>query len=308
MAKSTESENSFIPSDPKVAALFAEFSSLDKSMYEPYLIANALDIAFSSGSLAIFLSDCTVSTTRVTSTGIGKTPSQKQNRVLEKSSVLNSSLGYLANTLKDKGVDTEFWVYIGDDDYKYSVSTEFDITHTEIKIALEDQIAWIGQTLKTRLKPYGATAIVEGWLAQEETHPEILETRTQFFNSISNLLKSNNLPENIKKRLDIFVNYRKELLNGSSLPVRDDLILDLAIHELTSLVVQGAYAPLLIQIAKPDIPIIFANSYPYLNTQFLEDEVFRFGQKINPVFPSYGTIHVPGRRPESRNYDRRPRG
>lgn len=288
-------QNEQLNQSEAISYLMHEVRLVDKKIYDPQLIEHAFQQALNSGQIGFFILDCAVAYSDAKSSGIGKIPSKTQKKVLEKSSVVtkSTSLSYLASTINHVGVQSNFWTFIGDDDYKYSVTPEYGIDNKDVKTSLLNQVNWIKSALEQKLKGLNAEINVSGWLEQEKKFQEIEQFRTKVYQTVTDLHYHGRLPQNIAQRFKVFHDFRKDLLKRSYYFNFDqDLVLRLALEELTSLITQGAYAASVIRASYPGMPLIFLNTFPDHEMQVLEDDVLRFGRVLNPTLPQYGTIHL----------------
>lgn len=280
-------------------ATFRSLRRLDQFMYDSDAIQAGLDVAFSGvGKIGIFLLDCISADLAVTKTGIGKTPIREKQGILERSALVyqTDSIVYLIKTLKSAGLNVYVWNFLGDDDFKYSVSPEYTVDNEQVANLLKKQIELIGNHLVTNLASADSVT-VKGWLSCEEDSPELKANRDALHQVTVDGLKTGVLPEKFLQRLSIFVQYRKELLQQAGLYSHDydPLINKLAIEEMTSFACQGHSAPQVIHKIEPTMPLIFANSFPNLHTQTLDDVCLRIGNSVGGLAAySYGTIHLPG--------------
>lgn len=283
----------------EVADIVKALRKIDGFMYGSAYIKTALDQAFSSGGeIGIFMLDCIVADQIATESGIGKVPLTDLEEVVTKSSLIAQfgSIKYIIESLRNKGLDVSLWTFIGDDDFQYSVSPDYSVANPTVKQALSEQTQALKSNLQLEATTLGASAHVDGWLLQEATHPEILQIRDILFSEICAGLNNSTLPDKVKQRFGSFVNWRTTLVSEAGIDPTslEKLIWQQAAQELTSFVSQGYLAPKVIDKLKPRLPLIFANTFPDVGTQHLDDECIRFGQKLGLSGYQYGTIHLPG--------------
>ncbi len=281
---------------PEVMDTVKAFKKIDV-MYDSDAIKSSLDHAFTVGKVGILVLDCIVAAQIATQTGIGKVPLADVEEAAAQSSLISQVGGikYLAETLSTKGLGVSVWTFLGDDDFKYSVSPSYSSEKPEVKSALNNQISALGGNLHSELAPLGVETVTNGWLSQEDSWPELLDVRTTMHDSITTGLESGSLPPKVLQRLNSFINWRNQLVyeSGFDPDQYSDLIKQQAIQELTSFAFQGHSAPDVIHKTNPDLPLIFANTYPSMGIQQLDDECVRLGKTYGLEGYKYGTIHLP---------------
>jgi hypothetical protein len=249
------------------------------------------------GKVGILVLDCIVAAQIATQTGIGKVPLADLEAVAHSSLISQfGGIKYLAETLSSKGLGVSVWTLLGDDDFKYSVSPSYSVDKPEVKSALNNQISALGGNLQSELSSLEVEAITKGWLSQEDSWPEFFDARATLHHGITSGLESGSLPPKVLQRLNSFINWRNQLVYDSGFDPSQysDLINQQAVQELTSFAFQGHSAPDVIQKTNPDLPLIFANTFPSMGIQQLDDECVRLGKTFGLEGYKYGTIHLPG--------------
>jgi hypothetical protein len=296
-----EKEKNLSASDllhPKdVMKLASAIRKIDGFWFDGNCIKRALDGAFAQGELGIFSLDCLVSRSAASTSGIGKVPLTDKKAVLNNSGIVYQldSLKYLFGELKDVGLKAALWVFLGDDDWVYSVSRDYSLDNPEVKKAINDQIGVLGNHLSDELSSLGVDVRVSGWLSVEQSL-NLLNSRARLLKEIQETLPHGTLPTKVTKRLSQLVQQREQLLEieDADSPGLRALAAQQAVQELTSFVLQGLYAPSAVHHKTQKTPLIFVNSYPELATQFLDDECLRLGLHLGFTGYPYGTIHLPG--------------
>ncbi|MDD3648458.1 MAG: hypothetical protein PHS44_08255 [Candidatus Dojkabacteria bacterium] len=263
----------------------------------------ALEAAQEKGEIVMFSLDCTVATPEATQSGIGKFPSIDPVQIRDTFGPFYQydTLAYIGEVLSDPtgiGADVHFVVFLHDEDYLYSVSPEFSFQSTATYQALQIQHQIIAGELESQMQGHFSSLSVQSWASIELSHPEIGNSRLKIVETLQTLYLQGALPLHISKQLEAFIFWRKELLAGLAVDFPDSgsVIFDQAVQELASIVLQGYYAPVVIQGLYPDVPIIMVNTFPDLRAQFLDDHSLSFGQVcLGADLPiPYGIVHAPG--------------
>lgn len=282
----------------QVAETVKVLRKIDGFMYDSLAIKAALDQAFSTGEIGVFMLDCIVADQVATEGGIGKVPLSDLGEVVAKSPLIAQfgSIKYIIETLKSKGLDVSIWAFIGDDDFQHSVSPEYSVANSAVQQGLNKQIQALGNRLQQETASLGAKAHVSGWLLQETTYPDVLQSRGLLLGEITTGIDNSTLPAEIIRRFNSFVKWRVAVITKADIDpiVLQSLIQQQAIQELVSFVTQGNVAPDIVHKQVPGLPLIFANTYPDVGTQHLDDECVRLGYKLGLSGYRYGTIHLPG--------------
>lgn len=280
-----------------VGQIYAAIRKIDQFCYDGNCVKTAIDKALGSGKIAIFLLDCLVAENRATSSGIGKVPLAGEAAVLGGSGVVYQmdSVKYLAEVFRKEGLQISIHLFLGDDDWVYSVSPEYRIGKPNVEKVLANQIQIIRDHLFQELTPLGAGVVVGGWLKAENISG-LTDLRTNLHTKIMEAVAANCLPPKAAKRLALLVDWRQKLLEVKGIGVSnlESLVVEQAIQELTSFAFQGLCAPVVAHSYQPEVPLIFANNFPDLATQFLDDECLRLGFYLGFAGERYGTIHLPG--------------
>src|SRR3989344_2643642 len=238
----------------QVAETVKVLRKIDGFMYDSFAIKAALDQAFSTGEIGVFMLDCIVADQVATEGGIGKVPLSDLGEVVAKSPLI-AQFGSI----------------------KYIIQA-------------------LGNRLQQETASLGAKAHVSGWLLQETTYPDVLQSRGLLLGEITTGIDNSTLPAEIIRRFNSFVKWRVAVITKADIDpiVLQSLIQQQAIQELVSFVTQGNVAPDIVHKQVPGLPLIFANTYPDVGTQHLDDECVRLGYKLGLSGYRYGTIHLPG--------------
>lgn len=284
---------------PKTIEIVKRFKKLDGFMYDLPEIKQSLDRAFEIGSIGVFALDCIVAEPHATSFGVGKIPVTNPEAVIGMSplSYQSEGLQYIISILGEAGLNVGFWCFLGDDDFKYSVSPEYQIEIPDVRQAIEQQIQVIGNELGKMTAGFQCTTSVSGWLIREQKNQDLLSVREEIRQAIELGVEQKNLSPKIPKRFQGMSGWRRELLASSGLTLtveREQVITGQAKEELASFAFQGYAAPEVIRRENPDTPIIFMNTYPDMGTQNLDDECVRIAGSFGILSTKYGTIHLPG--------------
>ena len=285
--------------NPKTIVAVKQLKKLDAFMYELPEIKKSLDQAFEGGAIGVFALDCIVAEPHATSLGVGKIPVTDTEAVVGMSPLKyqTEGLNYVISTLCEAGLHVSFWCFLGDDDFQYSVSPEYQIKVPHIRQAIEQQIQVIGDELKTTTKRFQCATSVFGWLIQEQQNQDLLPVRKEIRQAIQLGVEQEALSLKILKRFRGMVGWRKQLLDSSGLTLTaemEQIITSQSEEELTSFAFQGYAASEVIGRENPDTPIIFMNTYPDMGTQNLDDECMRIVGLLGILSAKYGTIHLPG--------------
>lgn len=279
----------------EVSDIVRSLRKIDGFMYDSQAVKSAVDTGVSTGKIGIFMLDCIVATQDVDSSGIGKIPVGSQEAIALSPLVAQTqAMKYMVELLSEQGLNVSYWIFLGDDDFAYSVSANYSVRNPEIIQAVGEQVEAVGEQLKSFFSPLGVNTHTTGWLEHEKASG-IQSAREQLLDYIFQGSKQVTLPEKIAKRLQSLVNWRIDLLASFGINPQDhlNLIYEQACQELASFIVQGHAAPLVIHQQQPNLPLIFANSYPNVGTQHLDDECVRLGHKLGIGGYRYGTIHLP---------------
>lgn len=282
----------------EVSDVMKSLKRIDGFMYDSGAIKAAIDRAFSGGSIGLFALDCIVADSTADPSGIGKIPVDDPGEVIERSALVGQagSLQYVAETLKGKGLEVSLWVFIGDDDFQYSVSPAYTIAQPGVADSLASQMQTLAGATDAAFSSYGVATHVSSWLMEEQKGPEIQEARSSLMDNVKSSVQQGVLPPKAQERLAKFVSWRTELAQMYDIDASNfsDVIQELSLQELVSFITQGLLAPFIIHKTNPDLPLLFTNTYPELGVQHLDDTCLRLGQNFGFAGYKYGTIHLPG--------------
>jgi len=289
---------------PEMKPVLKAIHRIDGFPWGGETIKESLAQAASSGEIGLFILDCLVAQPKATPTGLGKLLCNKENQIIDGSTIIyqQDSLAYLAGVLSHAGLRVSLWVFLGDDDWQYSVSPEFGYTQNpNLSKGIQAQINTIRGYLYTQkgLLANGVEINVTGWLSQELRF-NLFSGRQQILQVIQTAFNDGKLPEKASKRLKQFESFRLQLITQSGLSSGgfQEMINEQTIQELASFASQGYWAPWVIHQARPKLPLIFLNTYPDLATQFLDDECVRLINHLGDYgyrgSCQHGTIHLPG--------------
>lgn len=301
------SESTQLLHHPKTLAVYKELRKVDQFMFGGESIKSGLDKAFETGAVGLFALDCVVSEPVATQEGVGKVPLTDPSDIDIYSGFLcqRDPIVHVTSEFIWAGLQVSWWAFIGDDDFAHSVSPEYSVDHGEVVTAITSQIDVVKykadelseqfpQPLMFQSKR--GTIMIRGWLEAERSDGRILHDRSAIAETLLEGIKKESLPKPVAKRLGQMKEWRHKTVNASGLSATEteSLIGKQAIEEMASFMVQGLHAPSVIHKEHPDIPLIFANTFPNLSTHQLDDSCLRFPASIGLIGEDYGTIHLSG--------------
>lgn len=275
--------------NPETLAAMKELRKVDGFMFGGELIKSALDQAFETGAIGFFALDCVVSEPVATEQGIGKIPLVDPAEIKKFSGLLwqKEPIEHIASTLNFI-LNVNWLAFLGDDDFAHSVSKPWSLDDDRVSMAISSQMETLIESFD-RFK-------LQGWHCKEQSDPKIQDDRSAIVVGLTEGLQTGSLPPAISKRLGQMKAWRANIAKASGLsPVEmEALISAQAVEEMASFMVQGLRAPDVIHSDQPDLPLIFANTFPDLGTHQLDDACLRFPKSIGLKGEDYGTIHLPG--------------
>lgn len=288
------SESKKLHHNPKTLSAFKELRKVDQFMFGGELIKSAFDQAFEVGSIGFFALDCVVSQPTATGDGIGKVPLTDPEVIHEYSGILwqEEPMKHITHVLADAGLQVSWWAFIGDDDFTHSVSPQWSFDNDKVPAAITSQT----ETLKAKINLLLEKFELQRWYGEEQSNPQIREGRSSILAHLTAGLKTESLPKQVAKRFGQMKEWRLRAVRASGLLVAEmeQLIEEQAAEEMASFMSQGLHAPSVIHKESPDVPLIFANTFPDLGTHQLDDVCLRYPKSIGLEGEDYGTIHLPG--------------
>jgi hypothetical protein len=199
---------------------------------------------------------------------------------------------HITNVLAEAGLQVGWWAFIGDDDFAHSVSFPWSIENAKVFSAISSQ----AETLKVKIDSSLGKFELQGWYGKEQADSQIQSDRSSIAVRLTEGMQAGSLPQAVVKRLGQMKGWRTNIVNAGGLPLAEmePLISSQAIEEMASFMVQGLRAPDVIHRENPDMPLIFANTFPDLGVHQLDDVCLRFPNSIGLEGKDYGTIHLPG--------------
>lgn len=240
---------------------------IDKEPFNRVWLQESFTQAATSGRICLVALECVAAYLDASYQGVGKTPINSPDSLLKYSTAFYNSraIKLFINQCHGLGVKVDYHVFLGDDDFVYSVDPAWSIQNTHISQAIEFQTKYFvenfpiacGLNGKDILKVHSSKQI-------EDKSEEIKAARSVIYQYIKDGIGGKvMLPGLVIGRLKNFLNWRKEIAKSAGIMPDENHLLDLALQELTSFAYQGHFAPLLAkEVSGENAPVVYVNTYP----------------------------------------------
>jgi len=273
--------------EAQVAEIWHAVKMVDDRPFNPGLIKTVLTQGVNSGQVNLFALECVASYPDASDLGVGKVVCGNEQIANYSTTVYAApAISYLVDQLHEFGIKVNYQVFLGDDDFVYSVDQPWQSIVPGVTHLINDQVGWLEQNLPQEYHLIeGDQILVHKWTEIEQTDTQIGCTRQAIANYLQAAVKEEiKLAGPVQSRLESFIKWRKEIAKVSKAPVEESHLAALAVNELSSFATQGFWAP---QINSQSINI---NTFP--GTAFADDLCMRLGQqRIFGTAVDFGTIH-----------------